>query len=76
MACQVDHCRWRRPTCGGEAAGRTACSYVLYFQCKYKYSDKFDFRVGYRNLSYEFDHNSDEVDLTMAGLLLGVGISF
>ena len=34
------------------------------------------FRLGYRNLNYDFEKGSDEFDFSMHGLLLGVGFTF
>ena len=34
------------------------------------------FRFGYRNLNFDYEDGDDELDLSMRGLLLGVGIVF
>lgn len=34
------------------------------------------FRIGYRNLNYEHEEGSDEIDFSMRGALLGVGFVF
>lgn len=35
-----------------------------------------NFRVGYRNLNYEFEQNGDYLDISLPGLVVGVGFIF
>lgn len=45
-------------------------------QFLYTFSDTFDMRFGYRNLNYDFKDGSDEVDISIAGPIIGLGIRF
>jgi|GEM_PF-3152415 len=69
-----DH--WYFSPTASVGTGDTHLLYELSPQFEYILNDRFDMRVGYRNLTYEFKDGSDKVDITMVGLMLGVGITF
>ncbi len=57
-------------------AGDSDLVWELSPQFEYVYSEKLDVRFGYRSLNYKFKKGGDEVDVSLAGIILGLGFRF
>ena len=61
----------------GIGAGDSDLAYELWPQVQYQMTDSIAARLGYRRVGYKFeDDNDNELNIAMAGLTLGVGVTF
>lgn len=69
--------RWRfNPTLSYGVSGDSDTTYTMMPQVQYQFSDSFALRFGYKKLHYEFEENSDKLDVDFSGAFLGVGWTF
>jgi len=45
-------------------------------QFEYNYRDRYELRVGYRNLAYDVDQGGNKIDISFRGPVLGLGFRF
>jgi len=66
------------PTLAVGGGGDSDFIYELYVQLQYRISERIISRLGYRTVGYQVsgDHNDNELDARMAGLMLGLGVTF
>lgn len=68
--------RWSFSPTLSIGTGDTDVVWEMAPQFLYTYSETLDMRIGYRNLNYNFKDGSDEVDISIAGPIIGLGIRF
>jgi hypothetical protein len=68
--------RWALSPTMSIGTGDTDLVFEMSPQLLYTISDRLDVRFGYRKLDYDFKDGSNEADITISGLIAGVGIKF
>ncbi len=59
--------------------GDSKITYELFPQLRYQINDMVQARIGYRTVGYKFegeDNEDNEVNINLAGLIVGVGVTF
>lgn len=69
--------QWTLMPSASVGAGDSELTWELFPELIYHHHPgALNFRVGYRNLNYEFDQNRADLDISLPGLVLGVGFIF
>ncbi len=72
---RIDGLRFN-PTLAIGAGGDADLVYELFPQIQYQFADSMAARVGYRTVGYKFEEGSNELNVQLAGLIVGLGIMF
>jgi hypothetical protein len=62
----------------GIGSGDSDLAYELFPQIQYNFNENIAMRFGYRRVGWNFegDSNDNELDISLAGLILGLGVTF
>jgi hypothetical protein len=60
----------------GVGAGDSDLAYELFPQLQYQISEKFSARLGYRRVGWKLEDGDNELNVSLAGLIAGIGLKF
>ncbi len=64
------------PTFAIGGGGDSDLVYEFFPQIQYQFTENFAARLGYRTIGYEFEDDDNELDFTMSGMIIGLGLMF
>ncbi|HAL92516.1 MAG TPA: hypothetical protein DCM68_05765 [Verrucomicrobia bacterium] len=67
---------WFNPTLAIGGGGDADLVYELFPQFQYQITDHMAARLGYRTVGYKFEEGDNELNINLAGLIVGVGLTF